>query len=410
MEEQENSKIGVTAITDAPANVTAGTIDTSNIQITWDMVTDAAGYYVFRGVTENGLYAQVGDTPNTWFTDTHLAPNTTYYYKVAAYNGDDTGPLSASVRATTASAPDAPQNLRAEAAGPIQINTVWDSVNGAERYNVYRSTSPSGPYELVGLTASPSYIDVGLTPNTVYYYLVTAIAEGEESAHSNVASAVTAPDIPMPANVTATAVSPTQINTAWDTLLNATAYMVYRSTTPDGTYQYVGTTNDSVYSDMGLMPNTTYYYKVSAIVGGVEGSPSAYAAATTFPVLPVPQAPENVRAQVLSCTEILVTWDLSTGAEGYQVYRSKTADGPYQLVGITTTVPYIDTGLSPCTTYYYFVQAYTAGQFSAQSTRVSAVTPSCGAPVPPCQNCCCPRCGCHPCCCHGPHSTPRSCK
>lgn len=408
MEEQENSKIGITAIIDAPTNVTAGTIDTSNIQITWDMVTGAAGYYVFRGVTENGLYAQVSDTPNTWFTDTHLTPNTTYYYKVAAYNGDDTGPLSASVHATTALAPDSPQNLRAEAAGPTQVNTVWDAVDGADRYNVYRSTAPSGPYELVGLTAAPSFIDVGLTPNTVYYYLVTAVAGNAEGAQSNVASAATDADIPIPTNVTATAVSPTQINTAWDALPNATVYMVYRSTTPDGTYQYIGTTANPAYSDTGLTPNTTYYYKVTAIAGGVEGNPSAYAAATTFPAVPVPQAPENVRTQVLSCTEILVTWDLSAGAEGYQMYRSKTADGPYQLVGITTTVPYIDTGLSPCTTYYYFVQAYTAGQFSAQSTRVSAVTPSCGTPVPPCQNCCCPRCGCHPCCCPRPCSTPRS--
>ncbi len=214
-----------------------------------------------------------------------------------------------------------------------------------------------------------------------------------------VASAVTDADIPMPTNVMAIPVSQTQINTTWDAVPNAMAYAVYRSTTPDGTYQYVGTAAGPAYSDTGLTPNTTYYYRIAAIIGGMEGSPSAYAAATTFPAIPEPQTPENVRAQALSCREILIMWDASAGAEEYHVYRSESASGPYRLVGTTVSAAYADTGLLENTTYYYFVQAYGGGQFSPPSSPVSAVTPSCETPVPPCENCCCPCCGCNPCCC-----------
>lgn len=301
--------------------------------------------------------------------------------------------------AANADEPDAPQNLIAVADGPIRINTSWDGAAGAELYKVYRSTTVSGPYELVGLTAATSYTDAGLTPNTTYYYRVSATAGTTEGALSNIASATTDADVPMPTNVIATPVSQTQINTTWNPVPNAMAYAVYRSTTPDGTYQYVGTASGPAYSDTGLTPGTTYYYRVAAIVGGAEGTPSAYAAATTYPAVTVPQTPENVQALVLSCTEVLVTWEASAGAEGYYVYRSESAVGPYQLISITGSLSYIDTGLIPCTTYYYYVQAYAGTQFSPQSAPVSIETPSCGTPVEPCRPCCCPRCGCSPCRC-----------
>ncbi|MCI6451379.1 MAG: fibronectin type III domain-containing protein [Hungatella hathewayi] len=80
-------------------------------------------------------------------------------------------------------------------------------------------------------------------------------------------------------------------------------------------------------------------------------------------------------------------------------YGSESADGPYQLIHVTAAASYSDAGLSPYTMYHYLVQAYTGSQFSLPSVPVSAMTPSCGTPVPPCWQCCCPCCGCDPCCC-----------
>lgn len=309
--------------------------------------------------------------------------------------------------AITAAAPDAPQNLTAIAAGPARINLTWDTVTGATRYQIYRSTTADGIYALVGLTAAPPYTDKGLTPNTVYFYRVTAVIDDMESALSNTASAATDADIPVPTDVLATPAGPTRINLTWSPVQDAIAYAVFRSTTPSGTYQYVGTTSDPAFGDTGLTPSTTYYYRVAAIIGGMEGSQSAYVAATTYPAVYVPPTPADVQAQALSCTKNLITWTASAGAEGYHVYRSESLSGPYQLVGITASTTIIDTGLSPCTTYYYFVQAYTGDQFSSPSTPVSATTPSCGSPVPPCQHYCCPRCGYNPCRCpREPQSNP----
>lgn len=68
-----------------------------------------------------------------------------------------------------------------------------DFVDG---YQVYRSSSPGGPYAPVGGTlgaATLSLSDGGLTPGMTYYYVVRALGSGWESEDSPEASGTTLP-------------------------------------------------------------------------------------------------------------------------------------------------------------------------------------------------------------------------
>jgi hypothetical protein len=60
-------------------------------------------------------------------------------------------------------------------------------------YEIYRSTKPGGPYQLVYITPADttSYQDNGLTPNTNYYYVVRAVNNTGAAAGSNEAAAKT---------------------------------------------------------------------------------------------------------------------------------------------------------------------------------------------------------------------------
>ena len=85
-----------------------------------------------------------------------------------------------------------PVNLRAEALSSDTIATSWSSVAGAQAYELYRSTSEPGPYELIGTSTSTQFMDVGLSPGTTYYYRVVAVDEnGDRSDMSNPAWATT---------------------------------------------------------------------------------------------------------------------------------------------------------------------------------------------------------------------------
>lgn len=83
----------------------------------------------------------------------------------------------------------APTGLTAKA-GDQQVNLSWNEVPQADKYNIYFSTAPGGPYEQAasGVVGS-SYTHSELTAGLTYYYVVTAVNSGGESFRSSEVSA-----------------------------------------------------------------------------------------------------------------------------------------------------------------------------------------------------------------------------
>jgi subtilisin family serine protease len=90
------------------------------------------------------------------------------------------------------------------------------------------------------------------------------------------------PPVDPPANLTATAVSHIQIDLAWDDIPDETLYEIERREL-GGTFAFVATVGADVtaYSDVGLLPSTTYEYQVRGVNGGGPGPYSNIATATT---------------------------------------------------------------------------------------------------------------------------------
>ena len=87
----------------------------------------------------------------------------------------------------------APTNLVATASN-LLINLQWNPVVGASTYNLKRGTTSGGPYPLVfgGLTTT-NYTDADVSNAVEYFYVVTAVGAGGESANSLPASAIPLP-------------------------------------------------------------------------------------------------------------------------------------------------------------------------------------------------------------------------
>jgi len=75
-------------------------------------------------------------------------------------------------------------------AGNAKATLGWNAAAGAASYNVKRSTASGGPYATIatGVTAT-SYVDTGLANGTTYYYVISAVNAGGESANSAQAAA-----------------------------------------------------------------------------------------------------------------------------------------------------------------------------------------------------------------------------
>ena len=81
--------------------------------------------------------------------------------------------------------------------------------------------------------------------------------------------------------------------------------------------------------------------------------------------------------------QMRLTYDSVSHAEGYEIYRSKSAGGAFALVDTATSTSFYDKNLTEETTYYYKVRAYTTndagrriyGAYSAVQKGKTAIKP-----------------------------------
>jgi lysophospholipase L1-like esterase/fibronectin type 3 domain-containing protein len=199
--------------------------------------------------------------------------------------------------------------------------------------------------------------------------MAALVAKGVKDANLSIAQYLIAPPS-APTNVTATAVSTTEIALAWNTTPRASSYNVKRASTSGGPYSTVATDiSGTSLLDAGLAPGTTYYYVVSAVNVKGESADSAETSATTF--AGPPAAPTALRA-VAGNSQVTLTWNASAGASSYSVKRSNTSGTGFATIADTTNATYRDESVVNGSTYYYVVSARNAYGESASSGEVRA--------------------------------------
>jgi len=264
-------------------------------------------------------------------------------------------------------------SAKASLSSSSSITVSWSPVPGAIGYRVYRSTSSSGNYTIVGNTSSTSYKDDSLSSGTPYYYKVSACNGSGESPKSTICDATTGLDVPI--NVSAVSTSASSITVSWSSVRGAARYRVYRKMdSSDDNYKMITTVSSTSFTDDGLLPGTTYYYKISAYNGTVESSQSSPPAQATTGLNP----PATVFVASTSSNSITVEWSSVSGAMGYRVYRS-TTDTPDSYIKVSGDIlkpdtSYKDNNVLPGTTYYYKVSAYNNVESVKSSSTAQATT------------------------------------
>ena len=90
----------------------------------------------------------------------------------------------------------------------------------------------------------------------------------------------------------------------------------------------------------------------------------------------------DLTVTTVSSSQLNLAWTANSDADHYNVYRSTTSGGPYDLVASPTTTSYSDTGLEASTSYYYTVSAVdSAGNEGTASEEVSGTTSEAGGDV-----------------------------
>ena len=227
--------------------------------LTWNAVSGATSYKVYRATSQNGTYSLLGTVTTTSYTNTGAKAGVTYYYKVKAVNsaGESAYSNIVSGRATVTTLTMG----HSSTSGKPQLT--WKAVSGAASYKVYRATAKNGAYSVINTTKALTYTNTGAALGTTYYYKVEALnAAGKSMGFSAVVEGKVAPVLAV--GYSSVSGKP---QLTWKAVPGATEYQVYRSTQQNSGYSKINTTTATSYVNTGAKANTTYYYRIVAVKG-----------------------------------------------------------------------------------------------------------------------------------------------
>ena len=255
----------------APSQVNTSDITGSSVKLSWNSVTDATGYEVWRSKDRDSGYVCIYQGTATSKVSSSLTADTTYYYKVRAYKVVDSKkvytPYTSVVSVVTMPVPKI-ENITVLSGSRLKLT--WTPVSGASGYEVRTYIEDDSDYQepVTSVTGTSCIV---APRDGVYYcgYTVCAykMVDGVK-IYGGESSFIRLVKNDVPADVRLTSVGRNSITVRWspadETSGMYTYYEVWRSKSPTSGFVCLGRYSGASKVSTNLTPNTTYYYKVRA--------------------------------------------------------------------------------------------------------------------------------------------------
>ncbi|MBI5739256.1 MAG: DUF2341 domain-containing protein [Nitrospirae bacterium] len=362
----------------APGTFTATRISEAQINLSWtDTIPDETGFKVDRctgaGCADFAEIASLAANTTT-YSDSGLAPATSFTYRVRAYKTAACPWETTGGAASATTSVSAPSGLSDSTANTTQINLSWTDRTVSETGFKIERCGGAGCSDFTEIDTvaanAVTYQDTTVCSSTSYNYRVRAYKTGEwDSGYSNTTSATTgAPSAP--SGLAASGATEVRITLTWTgPTTDETGFRIERCAGPGcGDFTEVTTVaaNTTTYNDTGLMPSTTYNYRVRAYKNATcnGGWNTGYSNTATVATTTVPP-PGGLTATAVGTTQIDLSWTDNTGSEtGFKIERC-TGQGCSDFTELSkaarNAVAYSDTSACDATTYNYHVKAVNEG-------------------------------------------------
>ncbi len=152
----------------------------SSNKITWKSVSGRTAYEVWSCDAAGNIAPGASPlkiTRSTYYKHNGLATDTTYYYRICAYQKIGSVKVYCNLSDVVYAAPQLKgvTGLKTYKSSSTRIKLTWYSVPGATGYEIERSiTGTEGSFTNITTTALRYYYNSGLTKGTKYYYRVRA--------------------------------------------------------------------------------------------------------------------------------------------------------------------------------------------------------------------------------------------
>jgi fibronectin type 3 domain-containing protein len=283
-EEVVEEREEVLEVLNPPSVVSASNRSYQNkVKVNWSAVAGSDYYEVFRSSQPNQGYILVGQVKGETFFDEGLSPGSRYFYSVRAVNAAGASQFSSIALGLTQERQNdlgIPQNLRGKAEGGL-VSLLWDPVQGAASYNVYRWDRSREGFSKVGSSNDTGFQeDLGTASTRAEKYLVTAANSRQESKASNVFSVQILEEqyqwLDTPRVAASQGEFTDMVLVVWLQVQGATSYEISRWNARAQRWEVIGNASGDEFEDTNVSAGKVYYYSVTAVRGSMRSYPADY--------------------------------------------------------------------------------------------------------------------------------------
>ncbi|MGN1443739.1 MAG: fibronectin type III domain-containing protein [Acutalibacteraceae bacterium] len=343
----------------------------NSITLSWSGVSNADGYEVY--VASGSSWKKLATTSSKTYTHTNLKLNTTYKYRVRAYDKGifktTYGDYSATVSAKTA--------LEAVSGGKVSSATAtgfklsWNKVAGATGYQIYLYSGGKWVYKLKTTTNSKTI--TGAKLGVTYQYRVRAYRTvSNTNYYGPFSSTIKAKCVlPAPSSFKLSSVSADSATITWSAVSSASGYQVYIKTGSSGWVKKTSATS-AKYTFTKLSAGTKYTVRLRTFKK--VGNTNVFSSYADFSFTTAPGKVTGLTATPYG-TSATLSWNKATGATAYYVYKYNASAKKWERYkDPVKTTTFTATDLSPETSYCFTVKPYhTANGSNAYGANADSI-------------------------------------
>ncbi|MEK4063333.1 MULTISPECIES: rhamnogalacturonan lyase family protein [unclassified Paenibacillus] len=162
---------------------------------------------------------------------------------------------------------------------------------------------------------------------------------------------------------------PVTASLSWDELEGAAKYKVYRQASVALKAEILGESSETNYTDVTADLGIDYHYWVTGVdsTGQESVSSNVLLISMIDPSVAKATVPSGLKLDSIHKNDVSFSWNNNSSAKMYNIYRSKSADGDYTLIGKTKESSYTDSTILSTIPYYYKVASVNTGGISDSS-------------------------------------------